>query len=93
MDPNKSLGDHVGRNEKTKVVIKATKRGQQAPSRESPVDPETQKAMLAWYYKKQEEEKKLVADEDDGYAGSSWANPKSLKTHFAGMGGDVRIPR
>lgn len=93
MDPAKPLGDHVGRNEKTKVVIKATKKGQQAPGREPVVDPETQKAMLAWHYKRQEEEKKVQADEDDSFANSSWANPKSLKSHFAGVGGNIRIPK
>jgi hypothetical protein len=38
-------------------VLKLQKKGSGAPSREPPVDAETQKAMMAWYYKKQEEQK------------------------------------
>ena len=45
------------RHEKTKAVVKLQKKGSGAPSREPIVDPETQKAMLAWHYKKQEEQK------------------------------------
>jgi hypothetical protein len=39
------------------AVLKLQKKGAGAPSREAPVDAETQKAMMAWYYKKQEEQK------------------------------------
>lgn len=39
MDPKKRLQDHVGKNEKTKVVVKIQKRGASAPSRE-PGEPE-----------------------------------------------------
>jgi hypothetical protein len=42
--------------------------------------------MMAYYYRKQEEAKKLVENEDDDYLQSSWANPKSLKSAFNGMG-------
>lgn len=91
MQPEKALADHVGRNEKTKVVVKATKKGQSAPSREPAVDQDTQKAMMSWYYKKQEEQKKLAEDEDDSFSGASWADSKGLKSHFAGIKGDIRI--
>lgn len=37
--------------------MKLQKKGGGAPSREPMVDPETQKAMMAWHYKKQEEQK------------------------------------
>ncbi|OAE34068.1 hypothetical protein AXG93_4280s1170 [Marchantia polymorpha subsp. ruderalis] len=74
------ISDHVGRNEKTKVVVKLQGKGHGAPAREPPIDSETQKAMMAWYYKKQEEQKALSVDEDDTYTNSEWANPKALKS-------------
>ncbi|CAM6109031.1 unnamed protein product [Calypogeia fissa] len=81
------MSDHVGKNEKTKVIVKLTSPGRGAPAREPPVDAETQKAMMAWYYKKQEEQKKLQLDEDDNYNNSEWANPKALKSALHKLSG------
>lgn len=81
----KRLSDHLGKNEKTKVIAKLQARGRAPPPREPPVDAETQKAMMAWYYKQQQEQKKLEEDEDDSYTNSTWSNPKALKCHFQGM--------
>ncbi|GIL57388.1 hypothetical protein Vafri_12633 [Volvox africanus] len=92
MLPEKKLSDYLGRHEKTKAVVKLQKKGQGAPAREPVVDQETQKAMMAFYYKKQEEQKKLCEDDDDSYSNSSWANPNSLKAHFAGVQA-VRLPK
>ncbi|KAK9915393.1 hypothetical protein WJX75_008576 [Coccomyxa subellipsoidea] len=83
------LSQHVGRNEKTKVVVKLQRAGYGPPPREPAVDEETQKAMLAYYYKKQEDQKRLAAD-DTMYYDSAWANPRSLKNQFSGIG-DVRL--
>lgn len=47
----KSLSDFVGKNEKTKVVIKLQIKASGAPVREPRVDEDTHKAMLAYYYK------------------------------------------
>ena len=41
-------------------------------------------------HRKQEEMKKLADNQDDDYTASTWANPKSLKGHFAGVS-DVRF--
>ncbi|GBG79278.1 hypothetical protein CBR_g29428 [Chara braunii] len=82
----KKLGEHVGKNDKTKITAKLTKKGAGAPAREPPVDQETQKAMMAWYYKKQQEQKELEEDDDDSYSNSEWANPKALKRYFSGVG-------
>jgi len=87
----KKLKDHVGRNEKTKIVGKLQKKGGGAPQREPIVDSDTQKAMLSYYHKKQEEQKKLVEDDEDDYTNSAWANPKALKSHFSGVGGTIRF--
>ncbi|KIZ02636.1 putative Uncharacterized protein C21orf59 like protein [Monoraphidium neglectum] len=54
---DRPLSDALGRNERTRAVVKATKKGAGAPAREPAVDADTQKAMLAWYYKKQEQQK------------------------------------
>mmetsp|Transcript_36253 Transcript_36253/g.43757 ORF Transcript_36253/g.43757 Transcript_36253/m.43757 type:complete len:278 (+) Transcript_36253:168-1001(+) len=85
------LADHVGKNEKTKIVVKLTKKGAGAPQRESPIDATTQKEMMAFYYKKQEEQKKLEDNEDDDYHNSAWANPGGLKAHFAGTSGGIKF--
>ncbi|CAG9466449.1 unnamed protein product [Pedinophyceae sp. YPF-701] len=91
MQAGKKLAEHVGRNEKSKVVVKVTKKGAGAPSREPVIDQETHKNMLSWYSKKQQEQQALAEDDDDQYTNSAWANPKALKGHFAGVGGDIRI--
>lgn len=85
--PEKKLGDYCGFNEKTKIVVKLTKKGQQAPQREAQMTDEQKKQMMAWQYKKQEEMKKLhVADDGDDYMNSEWANPNTLKNQFQGIG-------
>lgn len=91
--PQKKLGDFVGKNEKTKIVAKLTKRGQGAPAREPVVNPEDQKQMMAYYYKKQEEFKKLEQDKDDSYLDSEWADNNSLKRQFQGLGNIKWGPR
>jgi len=92
MAPEKKLADFVGRNERTKAVVKLQRKGAGAPGREPVVDAETQKAMLAFYYKKQEEAKRLAEDADDSYTSAAWASSTSLKQHFSGVS-SVRIPR
>merc|ERR1740129_873156 len=53
MQPGKIVSDYLGKNEKTKVVIKLQNRASGAPVREPRVDENTHKAMLSYYYKKQ----------------------------------------
>ncbi|KAI9217731.1 hypothetical protein BC828DRAFT_390412 [Blastocladiella britannica] len=84
----KLLLDFVGRNDKTTIVAKLTKRGSGAPMREPPLNEQAQREMMAYYYRKQEELKKLE-DDDDDFSNSAWANPKALKSSFQGMGGGV----
>ena len=55
--PEKSLEDYVGKNEKTKIVIKLSKKGGQAPGREQQMTEEQKKHMMAWQYRKQEDMK------------------------------------
>jgi hypothetical protein len=86
-----TLRDYIGKNEKTKVVVKLQNAGTGAPTREPAISEEEQKKMMAFYHKKQETMKALEEDDDDDYANSAWANPKALKNSFHGMGGGVSI--
>lgn len=80
----KNLCDYVGKNDKTKVIVKLQKKGSGAPQREAAVDEKTQKEMMAFYHKKQEEMKKLQEDDDDNHLNSAWADPKALKGSLQG---------
>ena len=71
----KKLKDIVGKNEKTKIIIRIQRPSQGPPVREPAVDAESQKKMMSYYYKKQEEQKKLEEENDDYYLNSVWANP------------------
>jgi len=89
LQPDQTLEQYVGRNEKTKIVTKLASKSAGAPVREPRIDENTHRAMLAHYYKKQEEQKKLQEDEDDSYLNSDWANPKALKSQLVGGGAPI----
>ncbi|CAM9780897.1 unnamed protein product, partial [Chrysoparadoxa australica] len=86
-----TVGDRVGKNEKTKVICRLQGKGAGAPAREPAVNEEERKAMMAFYFKKQEEMKKLAEASDDDYLTSSWADPKQLQNSLRGTG-SVRAP-
>ncbi|CAK4079836.1 unnamed protein product [Aphanomyces euteiches] len=81
---DETVGDRVGKNEKTKVIARLAKKNQGAPQREPAVSEDERKAMMAHYFKKQEEMKQLADEDDDAYLHSSWANPSQLKNHLRG---------
>jgi hypothetical protein len=85
----KLLNSYIGKNEKTKIVVKLTKSGSGAPVRESAVDEETKTKLMSMYYKKQEELKKLETNNEDDFANSSWANPNNLKSYLVTGGKGV----
>lgn len=93
MQPGKKLSDYLGKNEKSKVIVKIQKKGRGAPSREPVVSEEEQKKMMAYYYKKQEELKKLAEQDDDSYLNSDWADAQQLKRQFHGMNNIKWKPR
>eukprot|EP01135_Chromosphaera_perkinsii_P010072 Nk52_evm8s2010 gene=Nk52_evmTU8s2010 len=93
MKRGKLLSDFIGKNEKTKLIVKLQKKGQGAPVREPVVDEKTQKEMMAYYYKKQEQQKKLQEDEDQSYMNAEWANTNALKNRFNGVGNISWRPR
>ena len=53
--PAKSLSDFVGKNEKTKLVVKLQKKGAGPPGREAPISEEEKKKMMLHSYRRQEE--------------------------------------
>lgn len=85
MAHDKLLKDYIGRNEKTKIVVKLQKKGLGAPQRESAISEDEQKKMMAYYYKRQEELKKLETDGTDAYLNSAWSDPGQLKRQFQGL--------
>ena len=84
----KLLSDYIGKNEKTKIIVKFTKKGSGAPVREPLIDKETHSKMLSYYYKKQEEQKKLEGESEDSYLDSQWADPKGMQKQLY-MKGDI----
>eukprot|EP00330_Aristerostoma_sp_ATCC50986_P007547 CAMPEP_0114578314 /NCGR_PEP_ID=MMETSP0125-20121206/2873_1 /TAXON_ID=485358 ORGANISM="Aristerostoma sp., Strain ATCC 50986" /NCGR_SAMPLE_ID=MMETSP0125 /ASSEMBLY_ACC=CAM_ASM_000245 /LENGTH=183 /DNA_ID=CAMNT_0001768299 /DNA_START=360 /DNA_END=911 /DNA_ORIENTATION=- len=86
LQSGKTLADYVGKNEKTKIVVKLQKSGQGAPAREPMIDQKSYTNMLSYYKKKEEEMKKLETDNDDSYLNAPWANPNNLKGQLLGTG-------
>lgn len=83
---NKKLSDYVGRNEKTRIIVKIQQRGQGAPAREPIISNEEQKQLMLYYHRRQEELKKLEENEDDDSClNSPWADNTALKRHFQGV--------
>ncbi|CRG99448.1 conserved protein, unknown function [Plasmodium relictum] len=78
------LKNIIGKNEKTKIIVKIQPKKLGPPVREMRIDSETYKAMLAYYHKKQKEEKEFEEDDDDSYLNSEWANPLSLQKQLHG---------
>jgi len=83
---DQQVKDRVGKNEKTKVVAKLTKKSSGPPAREPAVSESERNAMMAHYFKKQEEMKKLAEADDDTYHTAAWANPGALKSGLRGTG-------
>jgi hypothetical protein len=90
-DRSQTVGDRLGRNEKTKVIGKLQKPGAGAPGREAGVSEEERKAMMAYYFKKQEEMKQLSENSEDEYLSAAWADPKSLQRSLRGQT-NIRAP-
>ncbi|XP_053187623.1 cilia- and flagella-associated protein 298 [Scomber japonicus] len=85
MQRGKKLQDYIGKNEKTKLVIKIQKKGQGAPAREPLLTDEQQKNMMMHYHRRQEQLKKLQDADDDSYMDSDWSDRQALKRQFQGL--------
>lgn len=85
MYPDKCLFDYLGRNDKSKVVIKLVKNGEGAPGREPVLSEQERKHLMSLQYRRQEELKNLEKDEDDQYLNSKWADGGDLKRQLHGL--------
>ncbi|KAK8741803.1 hypothetical protein OTU49_002407 [Cherax quadricarinatus] len=85
MQCGKKLLDYLGKNEKSKVIMKIQKRGQGPPGREPMLTEEQQKALMAAEFKRREELKRLDNDDDDSYLNSAWADNHQLHRRFQGL--------
>jgi len=93
-DQGKCLKDYVGSNNKTKIVVQMTKKGQGAPVRQAQQQSKSeQESMMQHYFKKKEEWKAMDDDDDDSYLTSAWANPKGMKNSLNGCGNVSWKPR
>lgn len=88
---DQTVGDRVGKNEKTKIIAKLQKKGSGAPVREPAISEDERKAMMAHYFKKQEELKKLAEDDADDYLETPWADSGALRRDLLGVG-SVKMP-
>ncbi|XP_043257780.1 cilia- and flagella-associated protein 298 isoform X3 [Colletes gigas] len=91
--PGKRLKDYLGRNEKTKIIVKLQKRGAGRPAREPLMSEEERKRLMLDAYNRQELLKKLEQDDDDEYLNSPWADGGSLKRQFQGLNNISWKPR
>ena len=81
----KILKDYLGKNEKTKVIIKVAAKKNGQPSRESILSEQDQKLILYHNAKRREELQKLEKNADDSYLDAPWADQKELKRKVLGM--------
>lgn len=85
MKREEPLSKYVGRNEKTKAVVKVSTVQDGRPTSEPAFDEETKKRIMLEDYKRMEELKRLERDTDDSYLNSAWADGASLKRKFNGL--------
>ncbi|XP_048487180.1 cilia- and flagella-associated protein 298-A [Plutella xylostella] len=79
------LSDHLGTNDKCKVVAKLCHAAEPAPGREPVMTEDERKDLMLHAYRKQEEWKKLEADDDDHYMDSRWADGAQMKKQLHGL--------
>lgn len=79
------LKDHLGKHEKTKVVVKLSTKAKGQPSTEPSLSPQTMKKLQFESFKRMEEIRKLERDDDDTYMDSNWADQGQLKRRFNGL--------
>ena len=83
--PGQCLGDFLGKNEKTKVIIKIASLKSGQPSREPLLSEKDQHMLLAHSAKRREEMIALAKNSDDSYHDAPWANQGGLKQKMLGM--------
>lgn len=81
----RTLGDYVGRNDRTRVIVKLQRVGEGAPAREPVMSEEQRKQLMLHEYRRQEELKRLELDEDDSYLGARWADGRAMQKQMHGL--------
>ena len=79
------LRDYLGKNEKTKVVIKVASKKAGQPSRERVLSEQDEKLLLMHSAKRREEIQNLAKDSDDSYYDAPWADQQGLKKKVLGL--------
>ncbi|KAG1704008.1 UPF0769 protein C21orf59 A [Nymphon striatum] len=85
MSFDKTLMEYVGRNEKTKIIVKLQRHGEGVPSREPTVSAEEQQQMMLKEFRKHKEMQELEENADYSYLNCQWADGSSLKCSFQGL--------
>ncbi|GLV35814.1 uncharacterized protein CBL_01034 [Carabus blaptoides fortunei] len=82
---DKPVKEYTGDNEKCKVIMKLSHKGQGPPGREPVMSEDERKQLMLHAYRKQEELKKLANNDDDSYLNSEWADSGILKRSCQGL--------
>lgn len=77
------MGEYVGKNEKSKIIVKVQKWGGQQPLREPPVDAETYQKMVKFYYRKVEETKEMDKNSVESHYEKVEANSLKTQVHMS----------
>ncbi|CAD7693598.1 unnamed protein product [Nyctereutes procyonoides] len=88
----KTLSDYVGKNEKTKIIVKIQQRGQGAPAREPVISSEEQKQLMLYYQRRQEELKVSGWQKVFSGAGARGIHPLALPKCRMWGGGTATAP-
>nr|ACO15267.1 C21orf59 [Caligus clemensi] len=80
---NEKLSKYLGKNEKSKCIIKVGKRGQGPPPKERPFTEEEERQLLLEQHRRVETLRKLAKEQDESFA--TWIDSDALKNKFNGM--------
>ena len=83
--PEGRLGDYMGKNEKTKVVVKVASKKSGQPAREPVLSEQEQKVLLMHNARRREEYLQMEKDADDSYLDAPWADQQGLKRKVLGL--------
>ena len=83
--PDVCLREYLGKNEKTKVVIKVATKKDGQPCREPVLSERDEKLLLMQSAKRREELQQLSTDADDSYYDAPWADQQGLKRKVQGL--------
>lgn len=83
LERGKKLSDYLGKNEKTKVVLKITKAGSGPPPREPLLSEEEKKLMMLHAYRRQEELKVCELTNFKNFLEHQYYLGSTLSFHYA----------